>query len=38
VATWSMFFGCKSTPLFERINAHRSQYDLPPSNTSWRFS
>lgn len=27
VATWSMFFGCKSTPLFERINAHRSQHD-----------
>ncbi|MDR0214663.1 MAG: TetR/AcrR family transcriptional regulator [Comamonas sp.] len=27
LATWSMFFGCKSTPLFKRIDAHRSQYD-----------
>lgn len=27
VAAWSMFFGCKTTPLFQRIDEHRETHD-----------
>jgi AcrR family transcriptional regulator len=27
VAAWSLFFGCKTTPLFKRINEHRAKHD-----------
>jgi len=27
IATWSLFFGCKATPLLKRINAHREKID-----------
>ncbi|MGE4593323.1 TetR/AcrR family transcriptional regulator [Alcaligenes sp.] len=27
VAAWSLFFGCKATPLFKRIDQHRAEQD-----------
>ena len=27
IAAWSMFFGCKTTPLFQRINEHQAKSD-----------
>ena len=27
VAAWSLFFGCKTTPLFKRIDQHRARHD-----------
>jgi AcrR family transcriptional regulator len=27
VAAWSLFFGCKTTPLFKRIDEHREKFD-----------